>query len=108
MIVLGGILILISFLIPLIQVCLWLYHGHWTSVSVGTLTSHIVPNTYFTWLADDTSWSGLKSICQYLTIDMSLFGFLFWLGAILILLDRDKLGGAPTHAAHLKEETLLL
>ena len=85
----GPVMILGSFSILLYQGVKWLYRGHWTPLSMKIITDYIAPDSYFLWLADSSQWAGLKKVLTYATCDMSMFGFFFWFGVILILLIRD-------------------
>lgn len=74
-----------SFFIPGYQTYLWLRDGAWIPLSTKVLFLRILPTSFYVWLADDTSWVGLKKMISSLVSDASLFGFVFLLGVALFL-----------------------
>jgi len=74
MIILGG---LAAFVIIGYQIFCWLQTGIWKPLPATVLLGRILPERFFMWLYDETSWVGFKKIvigiCE---LPLSLFLFL--------------------------------
>ena len=42
------------------QVYFWLMHGYWKPIPATVLLVKILPDNFWSWLANDTAWIGLK------------------------------------------------
>ena len=76
-----------SFLIPAYQAIRWLMTGIWQSLNTTVLFSRILPDEAWQYLTGEpTSWIGLHKILSVICCDMPLFGFVFLLGMVLVLI----------------------
>ncbi len=69
--------ILVAFVVLGYQVFRWLQTGIWQPLPAMVLLVHLLPERFFAWLGDGTSWVGFKKIilgiCE---LPLSLFLFL--------------------------------
>lgn len=42
----------------------WIAHGHWQPLSVRVLLDKIMPDFFWLWLSDDTTWMAFKSVIE--------------------------------------------
>ena len=84
MVILGFFVIIGAFLVPAYQGLMWLYTGEWKPLPMDVVLRSILPQDFYVrlhvWLADTTSWVGVKKIVGYAAGDMPLFAFLLFLG----------------------------
>lgn len=80
---LGGLLMVVPFVLLMYQGYLWLKMGHWTPYSTGKILIPILPDSFLSWLTTD-SWVGLKKIImEVMDIPIGVFSFIFGVGIVL-------------------------
>lgn len=93
----AGFSLYIGILFPLgilgYQCYFWLKAGYWKSIPATVLLYRILPDGFFSWLADESSWVGFKKIIlEILEFPLSLFLFLFFMilmGVFFSLAEMD-------------------